>query len=378
MYAAREKRDGWWREWLPPLVLIVGMGGLFGTLPGVAAQTRAGEAPAFDARALQLLRQMADTYARLPALEQQTEFSSALIPLQPIKAPASPRAPASGGESGAEAGPPPSGETPTLPGRAMTGEQKLKRRLHLMYASPNRLFVELQETNSTQEKPVVSQWISDGKQFWTYSQEKRQYTQEKAPAHIHDFQKLSHLNSGSLELLMLIGLNPFANLQEAVDSVRYAGTETVQGVPTEVVTLRTDSALESTEARLYIGREDSLLRRLVVETTPVNTPAGGTPGIVGDSLDELVREAPPATDAPSPSTAPPMKTRVSYENILTTHPQFGALTFTFNIPKDTTLYVPYDPNSHALTIGPTNQLGDILHRPKKPKSRRPKVLHFPP
>ncbi|HZP81300.1 MAG TPA: DUF2092 domain-containing protein, partial [Chthonomonadaceae bacterium] len=193
--------------------------------------------PEFEPRALQLLQQMAETYAQLPALSQETIFYSAMTPLPPPNAPP--------------------GSTPPP-----TEEKEDRRRLRLLMERPNHLLMELRQFHPATNRMMISQWVSDGKTFWTYTQERNGYTQEKAPARLRDFARMPSLNSGSLELLMLLGVNPFADLKDRVDSARYEGTASVRGVPTEVVALRVASQLETTESRLYIGKSDLLLRRV--------------------------------------------------------------------------------------------------------------------
>lgn len=325
--------------------------GLLGLGAGkVSAQ--AAPANAYEPRALQLLQQMADAYARLPALEQQTEFYSALIPLiKPEISTANPEEKET--PSPTDAAPPDS------------KDEKLGQRLRLLYAGPNRLLLERRDNDPATDKPVRTQWVSDGKSFWTYDEAKRWYTQEKAPARLRDFARLASLNSGSLELLMLMGINPFAGIKSQAEAVQCGGTETVRGILTEIVLLRISSPSDQTEVRLYLGKEDSLLCRLVVETSPIIKPPS-TLGLAGDPLDELIQKAgaPPVQaspdDIPAARSSLPMKTRVGYDNILKPRPEFDSLTFAFKIPKDALLHEPIDLNGKRSQERREEQVGTFL------------------
>ena len=141
---------------------------------------------------------------------------------------------------------------------------------------------------------------------------------------------------------MLIGLNPFANLRNEVDSVAYAGTENIHDVATDVVVLKQQANQERTEVRLYIGKDDSLLRRCVIETVPI-LAAPAVSNKVGDALDEL--EARATSQAPPPTSAPlPMKSRIHYDNTINLHPAFDVFTFAFKIPEGASLFTPLDPH----------------------------------
>ncbi|HZT42171.1 MAG TPA: DUF2092 domain-containing protein [Chthonomonadaceae bacterium] len=320
-----------------------------GSVPA-AAQTANGRAvpSAYDPRALQLLDRMAAAYAHLSTLEQTTEFSSSLLPLTPTPAT--------------------DGSTP----KSGSEQPKLQRTLRLLFESPNRLRLESRDTDPKTNQPVVSQWDSDGKEFWSYASDTRTYTHEKAPRHIHDFQKLATLNSGTLEMTMLIGINPFANLRNEVDSVACTGTESVHNVATDVVVLKNETDQERTEVRFYIGKEDSLLRRCVIETVPIlATPAASNK--VGDALDELEEQAAPGTP-PTPSAPLPMKTRIAYDNTINLHPAFDVFTFAFKVPDGASLYMPLDPHQGLSLKYPTTTLSLLDRLKAKAKGHKLRII----
>ncbi len=346
-----------------------------GLLTGAGFSANAAPPVNFAPRALQLLQQMAAAYANCDALQQRTEFFSDFLPLAPegAAAPAPSAAP--------NPTPPPAdlpaNSQPNLPDAPKKPTaQKIKRSLRLWFARPNRLRLESEDADPNTDRPLISKWISDGRTFWTYQAEKNWYTREKAPARFADFQRLAHLNSGSLELLMLMGVNPFAHLEDHADSLKTEGGETVRGVPTEVVVMRSSTPYETTEARFYIGKDDFLLRRVVTETTPIVKPP--YPGKVGDALDELLDDpaAPPPAAPASPGAAPPAsgpqtalagKTRISYENILTERPLFDGQTFAYTPPADALRYGPSEEKGK-----PHRQIDDLIKAMKRAHSRSPR------
>jgi hypothetical protein len=199
---------------------------------------------AFEPKALELLQQMVEAYGQLPALDQQTEFFSAIIPLT-APPPSLPNQPS--GEAAPAAG------KDEKPGE----DKKLNRTLRLRFARPNRLNMEQKETDLGTGKLILNQWLSDGKLFWTYIGEKNWYTKERAPGSAAGFARLQHLNSGSLELLMLMGINPFAEIKAKTDSVRWEGSETVRGVSTDVIVMRTMERFARRSAILHRQRRSS-------------------------------------------------------------------------------------------------------------------------
>ncbi len=352
---------------------------------------------AFDPRALQLLDKVVEAYAHLPALDQRTEFSSTLIPLSnDTRTGTVGDGKAAGVETEGRTDVSAPNSTTSAPVKQDSEEHKLRRSLRLMVSQPNYLRLELLEEGATPDTPNRSQWISDGKTFWTYTNvnsEKRPqntYTKEKTPSDLRGFLKLQNLNTGSLEMMMLLGLNPFADLREQTDSAQYEGTQTVRGVQTEVVALKTATEYESTEARFYIGKEDFLLRRVVTETTPI-AHTTGTPGMVGDEYDALVAGAPKprtanSSDSSSPftaggDTAPPesapaplMKSRISYDNILSPQSSINPKDFAFTIPPNTLIYEPFDANGGTRKLYKAPSLKDMVRtlRSMQPKKQKQK------
>ena len=346
------------------------------------------DAAAFDPRAVSLLERMTAAYGRLRALDQRTEFYSEMIPFdQPDSPFGIPKQPTENPDSAgkADAKPDAAGTNGAKPD-SKNKPVKSGRRLSMRYAFPNRLRLEMSEAEPGSETPTRHLWDSDGKFFWTTIPEKNWYTRDKAPAHLADFRKLKQMDANSLEMLMLLGVNPFAKLREQCDRLTWEGAATARDIAVDVVALRTEAREGDTVAKLYIGHDDFLLRRVVIETTPAVGPA--TPGKIGDALDELAPEEPNPTPAPFDPSAPlnapanlsgdapalldapplpappagakPMKTRLTYDNIITLNPAFDYDAFAFAIPENALLYNDPDQNK-AKKRKPAN----LMRRRKK-------------
>ena len=371
---------------LPRLTLLFAALCMLGCVLPAGAQVSLKTAPSangsnVEARAMQLLQQMVTAYSHLSSLEQQTEFRSTLTPLTPPKtAPTDPPSPIGV-----------TGQPPASPEDMQGKERKLDMKLHLAFQQPNRLMLETQDVDAAKNL-VSSRWVSDGKMFWAYMPAKHWYTQEKAPGNIRGFARLENLNSGCLELLMLMGINPFVELKEGVDSIRCDGSETINGVPTEVVVILSTQPTERVELRLYIGKADLLLRRLMTERTPIQMDANAKAVKVGDALDELAGDAQPPQpvqpvqpgetilpDMPDPlNPAPatpvgPVKARLVYDNIINTDAHFSPQMFVFTPPPGASLYcptgapTPVDPHSRSLL--------NMIKKGKTHKVRAPREVN---
>jgi hypothetical protein len=297
--------------------------------PAVPSGQAADEAR-YDPRASLLLKRMAETYSRLGAFDLRTDVSAALIPLDTVPDSIAPT-------------------TNVNPTPFNIDESTLRPRshLHLAFRQSNRLLMETEEADATTGKNFDLRWVCDGQYFWSYTGDKKIYTREKAPGSIHDFARLQYLNAGALELIMLIGPNPFADLQQNVEGAHLLGEADVRGIPTQVVSLQTEDPLERSELRLYIGKADSLLYRMEIESIPVKLHDG--PIKVGSKLDGLldadkpipikqedIPSIPGVPDPPLPEPPKPHKpvgSFLRFENDLTLSPTFSNDTFAFIPPK---------------------------------------------
>ncbi len=297
----------------------------------VVISPMAGEEVRFDPRASLVLKRMGEAYSRLGACDLHIAISSALIPLDAV--------PDSTALSTTNVNP--------TPFHVDESTLRPQTQLHLAFRQSNRLLMDTVQPDPVTGKNYDLRWVCDGQYFWSYTGSKNIYTREKAPSNIHDFSRLEYLNSGTLELILLIGPNPFADLQQSVDSAHMADDALVRGIPTEVVRLQFETPLEKSEIRLYIGKADSLLYRMEIASIPI-TPYDG-PIKVGSKLDGLLDASKPKPSQqdydpsnpgmPDPSAQPPPKPHKSFgsftrfENDLDLSPSFANDTFTFTPPK---------------------------------------------
>jgi hypothetical protein len=340
------------------------------------AQTRSSPPPPsplddqarYDPRAALLLKRMGEAYARLGSFDLHIDISSALIPLE--------SAPGATVLSTTNVNP--------TPFHVDDAALRPMHSLHLAFRQPNHLLIETEQVDPVTNKPFDVRWVSDGKNFWSYAGDKKVYTREKAPGSIHDFARLNYLNGGTLELLMLIGPNPFADLLQSVDAAHRIGEAEVRGVPTEVVSLQLEDPLEQSEVRLYIGKNDSLLYRMEIESIPLKLHEG--PIKVGSKLDGLLDASkplpPPEEEIPSipgvpdppklgPPPAPPKPVGafLRFENDLDLSPTFKSGAFTFTPPKDGLLLG--DPEHAVKHLTPKQRIAQLA---KSIRQKRAQML----
>ncbi len=327
------------------------------------AELRAAHKAAYDPRVSALLKKMADAYAALTDLDQKTEFYLLQTPLT------------QGTAEEAKQGTGADGTLPRVP-----VEKPLGRTVRLLLAAPNLLRLETTESASEAESAKHAVSVCDGKIFWTYNPEKNWYTQEKAPKHLRDFQRVALTNT-TLELMMLIGLNPFSDIENQFDGAKYEGRQDVLGMPVEVVGLRVVSDQQTQELHFYIGRDDLLLHRLVIESTPVARLLAPPKH---DLLDDLVARPSVPTPPPSASDTPgvpslqvakgfedphpiappgtPMKMRITCDNILTVTPRFDERSFHFEPPQGASLYQSINGNNELSKLSNPTTIEELLRK----------------
>jgi hypothetical protein len=230
--------------------------------------------------------------------------------------------------------------------------------------------------------------VSDGKYYSTFIPNSHGtvqllYTKEKAPRNIRGFIRLQNLDGGSLELAMLMGVNPFRNLTPELATVRSEGSAVVRGVDTDVVTMISVTRTERDVLQFYVGKEDHLLHRFISEVQPVQSSSGGAR--IGDALDESVDGSlngdPPGLgsdidhpleegDTRTVVQTAPKRTRIVYDSIITPVTHTEPADFDFTPPTGAGLFMPagskqtMDPNS--------KRLADLI---KKAKKNHPKPIH---
>lgn len=323
-----------------------------------SAQIRLGaKSVRVDAKAKAVLERVAEAYRKISALSLKTEFFSELIPLDDAGNPLKIAPPSEKTEPAAPSPEPPA--PVNAPAR-----QKMPRILTLAFSRPNRIRLEMQETGNEVQKAQLYQWVCDGSSFYSLIPEKNYYTKEKAPRQFSAFFELRHMNFGSWDVLLLAGVDVFAEMTGAMDSIALEGAETVQGAATDVVRMDWTSPYQEIVYRFYVGKEDSLLRRVTQETRDTSGPK--EPGKVGggdpfDQLSDIVQPVQPVdaqaeeSDVSLMPTAPvatlpkSFKTRMIYEYKVNTRPDFAADVFAFSPPQGSLLY------------------GDVVQKRLKPK-----------
>jgi hypothetical protein len=322
----------------------------------------------YEPRAIQLLQEMTEAYSHLSALKQETEFTSAMMPLVPLPVQAAPEE-----NTGQDEG----GTDKPKARDLLNTEHTLDRKIRLSFAAPNRLRLEVEDSDDS-GKLQVSRWVSDGKSFWTFNPNKNLFSREKAPAKIHDFSKLAHMTSGSLEVLMLMGVNPFEHVEQQAEAVRCVGKETALGTETEVVAMTADLGLQATETRLYIGVADHLLHRLVSETSQKALAPKQQSG-VGSPLDELA----PSDSGPPPIVNPGdvpslpgilMKSRITCDNKIDTEPRFDFTVFAYQPPADAFYLTNPDPHKPPMTM--KQRIAELNRAAKRQHKAAPKVIRL--
>ncbi|MCC6728308.1 MAG: DUF2092 domain-containing protein [Chthonomonadales bacterium] len=173
-------------------------------------------------------------------------------------------------------------------------------RTHLVFRRPNRLLLELWQKTPDRPEPVVTRCVCDGETLWVYREAQGYYTRDRAPKDARAFLDLG----ASLELAAIAGIDPFAGLAKQT-RLRLLPGEVVDGVMTDLVAVDV-SGDRLAEARLYVGRQDRLIRRFVYDAPEKR--------LGGERLSEGARDTQNLTlpairyqydNAVSPDTKPP-------------------------------------------------------------------------
>lgn len=145
-------------------------------------------------------------------------------------------------------------------------------RSRLITQKPNRLFLEIIQQSADRPAPLLSRFVCDGKTFYAYQEKNGWFTKEKAPKDFKDFDFLAL----SVEMAALTGNDPVKGLTRQARSVRLVDSVSIDGDMADVVVFDTSRADQSGELKLFIGREDHLLRRFAMETRPIVRPPAKT------------------------------------------------------------------------------------------------------
>ncbi len=315
-----------------------------------AKSSAATDRSSYSPRAIELIQEMADSYAALTVLEQKTVYHSSMVPID--------AAFASGNTIKSENG---------------KDESLLPRTSKIAFQAPNLIAVETRE-NGDHDTAGMEKWISDGVNFFSYQQAKNTYTKEKAPGRLRDFYKLANMTTG-LELMMMMGNNPFKDIKNLVQSVEMEDNISKNRSSTDNILMKMTSQYETTNVRLTLDAETHLLLRLSIEKIPIAAAPDEEKHVLGDALDELDTEAAPkkSTDLQTPPDVQQakMKTLFTYENTITTNPQFKLTTFQFLIPRDALQFDRFDPSGKLQKKRLEEQLASLL---KERGIKHPKIF----
>ncbi len=358
------------------------------------SELRAVHKAAHDPHAVELLKQMTDAYTHLTYFDQQTEYYSLQTPVQGTGEEKEKRRK---GEEETQSGRPPTGKDTIHNPQSATSPSSLELP-HVPVEKPmghvvrlivagNRLRLDTTDAGDADTPAKTSTTLSDGKTLWVYNPTKNWYTQTKAPRTLRDFQKVANLGSSTLELMMMMGLTPFADVDEQFDAVKYEGTANTRGVQTDVVLLRTVSEKQIQELRFYIDVDDSLLRRLVIETKPIAQEPTAPPK--HNILDDLIARppAPPPTDTlEQPEVAPgfedpyplappgtPMYIRITSDNTFTLSPQLEPETFIFKPPAGAALYQDVNGRGDYNKMSAPKSVQELIKQQMKAQGRTTKA-----
>ncbi len=244
-----------------------------------------------DSAPLRVLTLMADAYARMGSVEINSVYTAPEKIKQPAEGPAP--APATSGVTppATAAAQNPLPPPVNLTDAAATGDDVKTRRtyrvVHLTYATPNLLTV-TDKAPDENDPTRFAQWVCDGKLFSAFvphahGSEDLLYTQEKAPRSIRQFPNLQYLSSSGIELVMMMGVNPFSNLNAETVDLSMDPPKVIRQVPTEVVVMSSVARRQLTTLHMYIGKADHLLYRLETDVTPLDKSGSVR---IGDAIDE--------------------------------------------------------------------------------------------
>lgn len=296
------------RPRFPSLSLLFGLTFLLQSLCSASATPSARghqQTAPFDPRALQLLDETLQAYETLDSLQEETVFSSyswMIVPGSPVHADI------------------PEGLKP----------QPVARTLTLSVLKANLFRMELKTTDAN-NKEQTAIWVCDGTTFWTYNSEKNYYTKHPAPHDLAGLAKLPGMDMSAPEVMMLLGQNPFADIQNRFDGARLLPPLHIEGLPSlDGVEIWQEDTTKNL-IRLYISPKNHLIYRIVFETLPLSAPHD--PSLVGDDVDALAIRR-PVSSGDSPSTAFALVCDNKFG------PPPGKEPFHFSPPRGALLYQP--------------------------------------
>ena len=344
-----------------------------------------GQTPALpvviEPKAVRILKEMTERYSKLTSFKQVTSYSSIALPINPeeISDVPTPSAVSINQRKDANASP----ETLELisneTDNALKKERSLDRSISLSYRSPNRLRMEFSFLGDKGKTETQSR-ICDGKILWSFDSEKNLYSKIKAPKYLRDILRVGKQTDGTLELAMLMGIDPFAETLKNTLGVHCVGREQIADQLADIVSIATRTDKQDVQTRLFIGAESKLLLKMQVETTPlakriatsVTVPESVNP------LDEL--KAPLVAPKSDILEADPedavIRNRVivTFDNEVKSAPVFDETFFAFEPPASA--FREGNPNEKIDVKSWRRRIEELAKKNKKERTGRPRVLKF--
>ena len=334
-----------------------------------------------EPKAVRILKEMTERYSKLTSFKQVTSYSSIALPINPeeISDAPTPSAVSTNQRKDAKASP----ETPELISNetdsALKKERSLDRSISLSYRFPNRLRMEFSFLGDKGKTETQSR-ICDGKNLWTFDSEKNLYSKIKAPKYLRDILRVGKQTDGTLELAMLMGIDPFADTLKNTLGVHCVGREQIADQQADIVSIATRTDKQDVQTRLFIGAESKLLLKMQVETAPlakriatsVTVPESVNP------LDEL--KAPLVAPKSDILEADPedavIRNRVivTFDNEVKSAPVFDETFFAFEPPANA--FREGNPNEKIDVKSWRRRIEELAKKNKKERTGRPRVLKF--
>ncbi len=340
-----------------------------------------GQAPAppvvIEPKAVRILREMTERYSKLTSFKQVTSYSSTTLPMNPEEISDVPMPPAVSANRRNAA------QTPELISNEadidLKREKSLDNSVSLSYKSPNRLRLEFSFLGNKGKTETQSR-ICDGKILWSFDSEKKLYSKIKAPKYLRDILRVGKQTDGTLELAMLMGIDPFTDTLKNSLGVRCVGREQIADQEADIVSIATRTDKQDVQTRFFIGTESKLLLKMQVETAPlakriatiVAVPESVNP------LDEL--KAPLVAPKSDVLEADPedavIRNRVivTFANEVKSSPIFDETFFSFEPPANA--FREGNPNEKIDVKSWRRRIEELAKKNRKERTGRPRVLKF--
>ncbi len=191
--------------------------------------------------------------------------------------------------------------------------------VHLLFNRPNRFMVEAARGAPGSKKPLIYQWLSNGKQLYYYDGAQNWYRVSKAP---RNPKKLAFDNM-TIEFAAILGQKPFRNIRREVQELQYLGRRQIGDNWCDVVVAKfTYEGIEGV-AHFFLGEKHHLIRRFdftAGNTGPAETPPSGQPAFQAAPIIQI-----------------------AYENTYNLSPKFSKGAFDFEPPAGAMLDEPITP-----------------------------------